>query len=306
MKSRWLIFLFLFFLFSLLTDQKPSEIKIPEIIISNPKPQPGDIVLIQIEGDSLEPQNLSGSFNLKPIVFFWHQNKLKTIVPIDLYLEPGQYILQIKDSTKNWSYEKEITVIAPNFSKSCGWGHGQLSKKDSLRIAKEHEKLFEAINNHQRKTDSLNELTVLNEFSWPIKKTKKSGQITSLFGEMRFYTDKKGFYYHRGIDIGAPLNTKIYAIADGEVIYIGRNYFIEGNLTVIDHGANIIAFYMHQSKILVKNGQKVKQGEVIGLVGSTGQSTGPHLHLGVRVNNQIVNPIQIINLFSVNSDSIQK
>jgi len=77
---------------------------------------------------------------------------------------------------------------------------------------------------------------------------------------MRLYSDKKGFYYHQGIDIGALLNTKIYAIANGEVIYIGRNYFIEDNLTVIDHGANIIAFYMHQSKILIKNGQKVKTG----------------------------------------------
>jgi len=127
-----LVNFFVFIFFSLLTDQKSSEIKIPKIIISNLKPQPGDVVLIQIEEDSLKLQNFSGSFNLKPIVFFWHQNKLKTIVPIDLYLEPGQYILQIKDSTKNWSYKKEITVITPNFSKSYHWGHGQLSKKDSF------------------------------------------------------------------------------------------------------------------------------------------------------------------------------
>jgi murein DD-endopeptidase MepM/ murein hydrolase activator NlpD len=95
---------------------------------------------------------------------------------------------------------------------------------------------------------------------------------------------------HEGIDLGAPYGTPIHAAADGVVVYCGwmDGY---GNLTVIDHGGGIATAYGHQSSIAVGCNQQVTQGQVIGAVGSTGHSTGPHLHFEVRVNGTPVDPL---------------
>jgi len=95
---------------------------------------------------------------------------------------------------------------------------------------------------------------------------------------------------HEGIDIAAPTGTPIRAAAGGTVISAGwlGGY---GNLTVIDHGGGVSTAYGHQSAFAVGGGQAVAQGQVIGYVGSTGHSTGPHLHFEVRINGSAVDPM---------------
>jgi murein DD-endopeptidase MepM/ murein hydrolase activator NlpD len=95
---------------------------------------------------------------------------------------------------------------------------------------------------------------------------------------------------HEGIDFGVSSGTPIYAAAAGVVVYCGwmDGY---GNLTVIDHGGGIATAYGHQSSIAAGCNQQVAQGQVIGYVGSTGHSTGPHLHFEVRVNGTPVDPL---------------
>jgi murein DD-endopeptidase MepM/ murein hydrolase activator NlpD len=114
--------------------------------------------------------------------------------------------------------------------------------------------------------------------AWPV-----SGPITSPFG-MRWGR------MHEGIDFGVASGTPIHAAAAGVVVYCGwmEGY---GNLTVIDHGGGIATAYGHQSSIAVSCNQQVSQGDVIGYVGSTGHSTGPHLHFEVRVNGSAVDPL---------------
>jgi murein DD-endopeptidase MepM/ murein hydrolase activator NlpD len=113
---------------------------------------------------------------------------------------------------------------------------------------------------------------------WPV-----NAPITSPYG-MRWGR------MHEGIDLGAAYGTPIAAAAAGTVIYAGwmGGY---GNLTVIDHGGGLSTAYGHQSNIAVALGQQVAQGEIIGNVGSTGHSTGPHLHFEVRVNGAPVDPL---------------
>lgn len=94
---------------------------------------------------------------------------------------------------------------------------------------------------------------------------------------------------HNGIDFAAPAGSPIYAAADGEVIAADYSASM-GNYVMIDHGSDIITIYMHASKLLVSKGQEVSKGDRIALVGSTGRSTGPHLHFGVRENGSYVNP----------------
>jgi murein DD-endopeptidase MepM/ murein hydrolase activator NlpD len=113
---------------------------------------------------------------------------------------------------------------------------------------------------------------------WPVQ-----GPVTSPFGW-------RWGRMHEGIDIGVPYGTPIHAAASGTIIYCGWEGGY-GNLTVIDHGGNLATAYGHQSSIGVTCGQQVSQGQVIGYVGSTGHSTGPHLHFEVRINGSPVDPM---------------
>ena len=122
-------------------------------------------------------------------------------------------------------------------------------------------------------------------FSLPIP----GAPITQLFGPNHDpFTGAAGF--HPGIDFGAALGTPIHAAGDGVVVFAGVESGY-GNYTCINHGNGVATCYGHQSLILVKVGDQVKRGAVIGLVGSTGYSTGPHLHFEVRINGTVTNPL---------------
>jgi len=122
-------------------------------------------------------------------------------------------------------------------------------------------------------------------YTWP---APGYSTITSSYG-MRYHPILKVRKLHSGMDIGAPSGANIVAADAGKVIYSGwmTGY---GNTVVIDHGAGKSTLYGHQSRILVSNGQTVSKGQIIGKVGSTGWSTGAHLHFEVRVNGSPVNP----------------
>ncbi|MDK2878168.1 MAG: hypothetical protein PWR06_884 [Thermoanaerobacteraceae bacterium] len=122
-------------------------------------------------------------------------------------------------------------------------------------------------------------------FRWPVP---SSTNVTSDYG-WRVHPIFKSRRFHEGIDIAAPTDSTVVAADDGVVIYTGW-YGGYGNTIIIDHGDKISSRYSHLSKILVNDGEKVKKGDKIGLVGSTGWSTGPHLDFGVIKDGQHVNP----------------
>ncbi len=123
------------------------------------------------------------------------------------------------------------------------------------------------------------------EFLWP---TPSSTYITSEFG-WRTHPIFKTRRFHEGIDIGASMGADVLAADDGEVIFSG-SYGGYGNTIIVSHGGGISTQYSHLSKLLVAEGKKVLKGDKIGLVGSTGWSTGPHLHFGVIKDGEVVNP----------------
>ena len=117
---------------------------------------------------------------------------------------------------------------------------------------------------------------------WPTK-----GTLTSSFG-------KRNGRKHEGIDIAAPKGTPIYSAAEGEVVFSGWGPTGYGKMVIIKHQHHLTTVYAHNSKILVKKGVRVKQGQKISLMGSTGRSTGPHLHFEVRNNTEPKNPIKYL------------
>lgn len=111
----------------------------------------------------------------------------------------------------------------------------------------------------------------LQTFTWPVQ-----GPITGVYGSQRIYNGEPR-RPHFGVDIAAARGTEILAPADGLVTLAHRDMFFSGGTMVIDHGHGISTSYLHMSKLLVAEGEPVKQGQVIGLVGATGRATGPHL-----------------------------
>ncbi len=122
-------------------------------------------------------------------------------------------------------------------------------------------------------------------FILPISGTGSSG-----FGVPRRYVRGGNVSYHHGEDLAAGSGTKVHATNDGIVLVAGF-FAIKGGFVAIDHGAGVISFYLHQSKLLVEAGQKVSKGDIIGEVGTTGLSTGPHLHWEMRVNKIATDPM---------------
>jgi murein DD-endopeptidase MepM/ murein hydrolase activator NlpD len=118
------------------------------------------------------------------------------------------------------------------------------------------------------------------------------GWFTSRFGyRISPFTNRP--VMHNGIDIAAAPGSPVYAPADGVISYSGYDAGY-GKLISIDHGYGVVTRYGHNSKLFVSIGQKVKRWDVIGAVGSTGRSTGPHLHYEVRVNGVPVDPINYV------------
>ena len=122
---------------------------------------------------------------------------------------------------------------------------------------------------------------------WPV-----TGRISTLFGSQRVYANGEAGSFHSGIDIARPTGTPVVAPADGVVVLVADHPFtLEGNLLLIDHGMGLGSAFLHLSRIDVRVGDHVRQGDPVGLVGQTGRATGPHLHWSLRWRDARLDPL---------------
>ena len=115
-----------------------------------------------------------------------------------------------------------------------------------------------------------------------------NGIVTGRFGTKRFYNGKEGSF-HNGLDIASERTSPIISPSKGKVILTG-NYYYNGKFILLDHGKGLKSIFIHLDKILVKKGQIINKGELIAKMGSTGKSTGPHLHWSLLLNKTYVDP----------------
>jgi murein DD-endopeptidase MepM/ murein hydrolase activator NlpD len=160
--------------------------------------------------------------------------------------------------------------------------HAQARELNLASVSQE--KVFESLfNDLKRKRNLLSSTPSI----WPTK-----GWLSSGFGNrISPFTGLREF--HKGLDISSREGTKVIATADGVVTFAGKNGFY-GNMIKIDHGHGMMTRYGHLEKMLKNRGDAVKRGDVIGLLGNTGRSTGPHLHYEVFLNGLPVNPKKYI------------
>jgi murein DD-endopeptidase MepM/ murein hydrolase activator NlpD len=185
------------------------------------------------------------------------------------------------------SLNRDIKVVEYNF------------KLQNLYLPSEKEQLAEATNDE---ADNAQLAATYATFSPNLLWTGKwslpaVGEVTTEFGEKRAYGDSTDYnYIHGGIDYALAQGTPVYAPADGKVIFTADNMLVRGNAVALDHGAGVTSYYFHLSSYPVKPGDVVKKGQLIGKVGTTGRSNGPHLHWEVRVNGIITYPLLFVNL----------
>lgn len=119
-------------------------------------------------------------------------------------------------------------------------------------------------------------------------------RVTASYGTRKNPFTNRGSEFHPGIDFAGEIGTPVKATGDGVVIFSGWQSGY-GNVVILSHGYGLTTLYGHNSKLLVKKGDKVKKAQIISKIGSTGRSTGPHLHYEVRLNGNLVNPSKYLN-----------
>lgn len=200
---------------------------------------------------------------------------------------PGNYnlfILEYKNNNIKEFKIKKLYIKKKKFEEEIVNFRYEVRKKiGDPRNKIEREKILESL---ERITDRK---LWKGKFILPVK-----GRISGDYGSIR---KSRGRYLwrHKGVDIAADWGTPIKAAAGGKVVLCREDFNIYGKTVILDHGMGIMSIYFHLSSIDVNQGQKAKKGQKIGEAGSTGLSTGPHLHWGIYVNKQHVNPFWWIN-----------
>lgn len=221
-------------------------------------------------------------------------------------------INQLKDNVATLStFEEKVRIIADIKKKSDSigfFGIGGISRDDidpDIPLSQRHNSLIREMHQQtsqinvaaqKQKTDFQELLNYLNKKRNLLASTPSirpvKGWVTSKFGYRSSpFTGRKEF--HSGLDIANRKGKKIIATASGRVSYAAEKMLI-GKMVKIDHGHGTVTKFGHLDKILVKKGDSVKRGDVIGLMGNTGRSTGPHVHYEVRINGTPVNPEKYI------------
>ena len=202
---------------------------------------------------------------------------------------------RLENELKQWTKGADKPVQVASLHSGEGGRFIPVHNDDILALADKTYKRYAALDEEidalindlravKKEAEAYQELLRMTPTIWPVD----SRQVTSAFGYRQDpFTLSPSF--HSGLDIAAPLDTAVYATADGTVSEAGYGS-ANGNYIVIRHGNGIQTKYLHLNKILVKPGKKVKKGQKIGLVGSTGRSTGPHLHYEVIKNGKTVDP----------------
>jgi murein DD-endopeptidase MepM/ murein hydrolase activator NlpD len=273
---------FLFFNYSTgFAGKKLSSIEIfPDKILQ------GDACYIKISGIP-NTSDASVTFDNNKIALDYDNSSKSYIgfIGIGQNTEPGERNVQILFDSKT-KINKKINIQKKDFQiqhLTLPKTKVDLSDKNLKRHNKEKKIVTELFANSKK-------IKLYNsKFIKPI-----DNKISTPFGVKRFM-NKKPKNSHSGIDLKAKMNDPVKSINKGVIVFTG-NHFFSGNSVYIDHGLGIVSMYFHLSEIKVKKGDEVNIGDVIGLVGSTGRSTGPHLHWGVRVNNIRVDPLSLINL----------
>lgn len=255
-----------------------------DISISNEHPRQGQPVVISVDTD--QETSVTGFFDGTKLNFSSINGRQVSFLGVHAMSDPGIYHLWVtatRSDDQIVTLEMRLPVADAQYgSQSLVLGHdkAKLLEDESVRVA-EDQIILDIVSNFTE-----NKLWE-DGFDHPMS----MDYITTRFGMRRSYNGKDYRTFHGGVDFGASEGTPIYAPAAG-VVVMSKTLDIRGTTTIIDHGIGIFTGYWHQQESAVSVGQKLASGDLIGYVGNTGLSTGPHLHWEVWINGNQVNPLE--------------
>jgi len=286
MKKQPILFLFFLFLVLISTVAFADNPLHPEILPKSAKQ--GDVGLLRVTGLK-NLKNLEGEF--KGIRFSMNPDSAgkayEALLAVDMDTKPGKYQVKVQGRDQEG---KSLAGASSLEVKKVSFKTQTLSLPSSMvdldpttleRVNAESQRV-EAVFQRTRK-----EKLWKGRFLRPVP-----GEISTPFG-LRRVINRQNKSPHSGVDLRAEEGTPILASNAGSVILVD-DFFFSGKSVILDHGQGVYSMYFHLSEILVREGEKISKGDVLGQVGSTGRSTGPHLHWGVRVRGAKVDPFSLI------------
>ena len=254
-----------------------------EVAVSPQEVFPGDAFVIKVTDAKVS--KLPPAFCMGKKYYFSRcgEHCLIAVGAVEIKTNPGVYPVNVRTGGKR----KSIDIIVkpgsfPTMELTMPEEEIFLSPGNLARAKKEERKLrsvFQKVNHRLWEGDFL--LPLNNE-------------ISSQYGTKRIF-NKKRISPHKGMDIRGREGEEVRASNRGRVM-LAEELFFGGNTIILDHGLGIYSLYMHLLKASVRPGEMVSKGDVVGLVGSSGRSSGPHLHFGIKIMNANVNPLSLVAL----------
>lgn len=242
---------------------------------------PGDAFLVKVKDTGTLPE---ASFKARNLLFSeWGDGCYVAIGAVGLKTRPGTYNIIIKAGKEKSKVSLNVKPAKfPVIRITLPEKKVFLSPED-LERAEQEERLLMSI------WQKISEKLWDGSFIYPIE-----NELSTQFGTKRIINKKK-ISVHGGLDMRGKEGDEIRASNSGNVI-LAEGLFFGGNTIILDHGHGIYTIYMHLSEFNIKQGDAVSKGDIIGFVGSTGRSSGPHLHFGVKVFDISVNPVTFLKL----------
>lgn len=275
----------IFIFFSLIVLQVPVYAD-SSINLSSKEVKQGKFFVINLDDKDLNFNTPMASFNNIDIPMFKVSEfgyKAYFAIPADM--KKGEYDVLVKDAKSELTLKDKVKVKeVVTSSQNISYYRPKLTKEQEEKIKSEDLLVTEA-------KKSLTEKQFWsNSFILPVPH-----RVSAIYGIKRYLNGKYN-NYHSGVDFASPNGYPVKAINNGKVLlarYFSK-YNANGNIVFLDHGQGITSIYLHLSKISVKEGQIVNKGDIIGKIGSTGRSTGPHLHWGVYINGQNTDGLNLV------------
>lgn len=246
-----------------------SNSALPTIEIKPQRTYPGDVIFVHAK-------------NVQTVTLFKKTYQLQLssgsyvrFIPVPVETKPGVYPVQ----TSNPQVKTTITVAPKTFATDSITVSSQMNamRQNTARIDADQKEINVA------RSQSAKTAYFADTFQMPTQ-----GRLTTPYGYQRVVNGKPS-NRHMAIDIANKQGTPIVASNHGRVV-LAESLYLTGNTVIIDHGLTLFSIYAHMSKLDVKPGQQVAKGQLIGKIGTTGFSTGPHLHYGMLIGNTYINP----------------
>jgi len=277
----------------------------------------GDIATVEIECNRAAARDMEARFGVYPVRLAEKRWGMRGVFPIATDAVTGKTAISVTYRNNGKTVVTHLPIVVQPREFKVSESSMDLGRFSNVNTGKKPDpelvKFIEECKDKKKKAFASQEADMLTaDLAYP----RDAHKITSSFWEKRSYRKykkvrvklkKKNRYryvrkfigttqnIHRGVDLRGPAGTPVMAMANGKVVLADRLHY-EGNMVVIDHGNRFFTYYMHMEKLHVKPGDIVKAGDRIGDVGSTGMSTGPHLHLSTVIDGVQIDPLSILSL----------